>query len=136
MAACLRDAGFNAVGAGTMIEYPDGIGPSQQTAFQLADYECTAKYTLHPKFTQPYTEEQFGLLYDYWTEWLVPCLNELGIESVSAPTRETFVARAVQGSLAWDPFGAAEASFSSSPEKNVELRDRCPAYPAVEHMWG
>lgn len=135
-AECLRAAGFNAIGAGAAVWYPDGIPAAQESAFNLAQFECDSKYTLHPKFRQPFSEAQLGLWYDYNLEWLVPCLEGLGVETTAPPTRQTFIAQALQGEMTWAPFSEADALFTNSFEKSRELRQTCPEYPPTEYMWG
>jgi len=137
MAECYRSAGFDALGGGNTVGFPgDSVGPAQQSAFRLADYECQSKYTLHPKYRQPFTEEQWEVFYDYWTQWLVPCLEGLGGHPPAPPTRETFVAQALQGKLAWDPWGSLQQTpeYASSIEKTVFLSQTCPQEPNV--IWG
>jgi len=137
MAQCLQDAGFNVQGAGSTILFPDGVGPAQQSALNLASYVCDSKYSMHPKYTQPFTADQFGVWYDYDVEWLVPCLATLGVTVSTAPTRETFIAQGLQnGSPDWDPFGEAGAEFSASWQKDLLLNQTCPAYPSPQYMWG
>jgi len=136
VAACLRDAGFNAVAGGNELGFPDGIGPAQQSAYQLARYVCDAEYTLHPLYREPFTEEQWGTLYDYWAQWLVPCLEGVGGHPPAPPTRETFVAQALQGTLVWDPYGLVQQTveYGSSVEKSAWLSQTCPQEPNV--IWG
>jgi len=134
IAACLRDAGFDALGTGSTIDYPSGIGPAQATAFHLAFYVCDAQYSMHPKYTQAWTADQWGLLYDYWSEWYTPCVKTLGVTVSPPPTRDTFVAQALQAHLAWDPTSDAALGYASSPTKDYLLNETCPVYPMA--MWG
>jgi len=134
IAQCLTEAGFDAVGAGSAIWYPGGAGGAQAGAFHLAEYECNAKYTLHPKYYQRLTEQQFEVLYDYDVQWLVPCLESLGAMVSTPPTRETYIAQRLQGKLPWDPYNEAEGLFGS-PEKGAYLANTCPKFP-VAYLWG
>ena len=134
-ASCLQDAGFHAIGVGDLVMYPDGISESQVSAWHAADYECEAKYSLNPKYTQPYTEAQWGILYDYWTQWLVPCEESLGLTPDAPPTRETFVAQGLQGKWAWNPATQLNSVVQGSEEKTVQMQQTCPVYP-TQYMWG
>ena len=136
VAACLRDAGFNAVGAGGIVGFPDGIGPAQQGAYHLAEYTCDAEYSMHPKYLQVFTAEQWGLRYDYDVEWLVPCLVSVGGAPSEPPTRDTYVARALAGDVVWDPYSDVQGSveWGSSIEKTVWLNQTCPPDPLA--LWG
>lgn len=134
VAACLREAGYHAVAySGTGIDYPDGIPPEQQRAFNMADYVCNAKYTLHPKYLQPFTSEQFGLIYDYRVEWLAPCLEVRGHTVSEPPTRETFLAGVTTGQD-WDPL--AEALQNLPADDGNRLQAECPRMPPSQYLWG
>lgn len=136
MAACLRDDGFNAVAVGgTGVEYPDGITEAQMSAFSRANYVCASRYSIHPRFMQTFTVEQWGLFYDYMVEFLVPCLEGTGQHVSRPPNRETFVARAVQGERDWDPY-AEVAEKTGTLEGRIHLAVTCPKDPPVEYMWG
>jgi len=137
VAQCLRDAGFNAIGGGTTVRYPDGIGPAQTTAFNLAEYVCTAEYTVHPKYAEPMTADQFGVLYDYYVEFEVPCVATLGVTVSQTPTRETFIAQSLQqGTQTWDPWSEAQEHFAASDEGVISMSNKCPPYPSAQYMWG
>ena len=135
MASCLQEAGFYAIGAGSGFIFPDGISESQLSAYNMAEFECRAKYSLHPKYTQPLTEAQLGMLYDYWTQWLVPCEESLGLTPPAAPTKETFVAQRLQGQSAWDPTEPLNSVYEGSEEKTVQRQQTCPEYP-TQYLWG
>ena len=137
VAACLRDAGFSAIGAGTIIMNPGGIPPSQASAYGLADYVCNAEYTVHPKYAVPLTADQWGMVYDYDTQWEVVCVAGFGVTASAPPTRETFVAESLQKGVApWDPWGEAQQAFASSSQKMVSMTQACPPLPAAQYLWG
>jgi len=136
---CLRDAGFNAVGGGSSIWYPDGIGPAQRSAFDLATYVCDSKYTVNPKYNQVLTADQLGMVYDYDVQWLVPCIATFGITVSSPPTRDTFVSQTLQQSgLAWEPKAQAETSVVNywSLDRQAQFESTCPTMPPVQYMFG
>jgi len=135
VAQCLQDAGFNVVGAGSTLLFPDSFAPAQQSAFNLAFYVCDSKYTLNPKYGQPLTADQLGLWYDYEVEWLVPCLASLGVTVSQPPTRETFIAHGLQHDITWSPSNEADTAVQASPEKETVMYETCPTYP-LQYMWG
>lgn len=136
VAACLQEAGFNAVGFGTRLEYPDGITEAQMSAFGLADYECSAKYSLHPKFTQRWTEQQWGVMYDYTVEAVVPCLKQNFKANVAeAPTRDTYIAAGMAGNWTWDPYTSVAETLVNLDDRQ-RLEKTCPQNPPVDVMWG
>jgi len=136
MAACLQNAGFNAQGAGGSLNYPDGIGAAQLSAFNLAFYTCDSKYTLNPIYGLKLTSAQWGLRYDYSVEWLVPCLASLGFTATPPPTRATYVAQGLQNSVQWWPWSEADAVFSRSWDHEAVLIQTCPPDPPSQYMWG
>jgi len=136
MTDCLQDAGFNAHGGGGELTFPGGVGPAQRTALDLAYYVCDAKYTKHPKYTQPMTAEQLGLWYDYQVEWLVPCLATLDVTVSRPPTRQTYVTQYLQNTVSWSPIGEADWVFAGSWKKEVLMFETCPEYPPAQFLWG
>jgi len=138
VAQCLRDAGFNARGAGGVISYPDGIPASQNMAFSLAFYVCNSKYSLNPTYSQTLTADQWGLSYDYDVEWLVPCLAAFGVTASDPPTRETFIATALQqGSPTWMPWSEGQRVYSEKTwQEEMNFMETCPADPPNEFLWG
>lgn len=136
VASCLRAEGFNVIGYGSGLEYPDGISPAQASAYNLADFECTSKYTMHPRFLLKWTADQWGVLYDYQVEWLTPCLKGRGFDVSAPPSRETYVGLAMQNvSSDWDPVAEVDLKVRTV-EARRELWTACPQYPRVEEMWG
>ena len=137
IAQCERDAGFNAVGSGSVLLYPDGIGAAQRSAFDLADYVCNAKYTMNPKYNVTFTADQWGIWYDYNVEWEVPCLATLGVTVSQPPTRETYIAQGLQtGQPAWSPWSEADFVFAGSWQKDLLMTQTCPDYPPAQYLWG
>jgi len=137
VSACMRDAGFNVIGAGTIVMMPDGIPPAQSGAFDLANYVCNAEYTVHPKYAVPLTADQWGMVYDYDTQWEVVCVAGFGVTASAPPTRETFIAESLQKGVApWDPWGEAQQAFASSSDKMVSMTQACPPLPSAQYLWG
>lgn len=61
----------------------------------VAEGDYVAWYTCRVKFpllsSAPPNDEQVGYLYDYFTQFVVPCLEANGSAIDSAPSRDTFV---------------------------------------------
>jgi len=138
IAKCLQDAGFNVVGSGAMMYAPDGIGPAQASAYYLADYTCNAEYSMNPRYKQTYTASQWGMQYDYYVQWFVPCMASFGVVASTPPTRDTFIAQGLQsGTPAWGPWSEGQRVYSErSWEEYSAFLTTCPADPPVEYMWG
>ena len=100
---CLTDAGFPArLSWGGGIVFDPGVPPEQDQALDLALYTCLAKYTGRPEILADFNNAQLGILWDYWTEAYVPCLeaNGVGIPE-DPPTRESFIAEFYTDSRWW-----------------------------------
>ena len=138
VATCLQEAGFNVEGVGGNLTYPDGIAPSQESAFGLALYVCDSKYTLNPTYSQTLTADQWGLWYDYDVEWLVPCVAAFGVTASQPPSRDTFIAQGLQqGYPTWDTWGEAQAVYSAKPwQEEVAFMETCPYSPPNQYLWG
>lgn len=116
---CLAERGF-AVTTGLM-GYSSHVPESQQSAFNRAEFECTAMYSLYPQFSQPPTRELLSLSYDYVSEFVVPCLSSRGIR-MEIPTKQAFLD---------DP-----AYVYNYPFSNVEASAACPLNPPAQAMLG
>jgi len=136
MAQCLQDAGFNIVGAGDSLSAPDGIGPAQMSAYNLAFYTCESMYSLNPRYTQPITADQLGLWYDYSVQWLVPCLASMGYTTTPPPTREAFIAEGLLQNPNWNPSSQANQAAVHSLQQQMLITETCPPNPPNEYMWG
>ena len=102
-ARCMEEKGFTVEWASDGLSYTiTGLGAQETSAYQ-ADYECLAMYSPDPRL-DVLTPQRLGLEWDYYHEWVLPCLAEQGVkELVPLPSREVYVA--TQGK--WDgyPFG-------------------------------
>ncbi|HSN44579.1 MAG TPA: hypothetical protein VLR88_11065 [Propionibacteriaceae bacterium] len=120
---CLNDKGFlvtaNASGTG----YSGNISGGQDTAAALAQWQCTAMYSMDPRVTIPATSAQMGVAYDYVVEFLVPCLAKQGYTDVEVPSREVFLAN--DGYIADFPKGD-EALCPFNPPVNAVLGEPLP----------
>lgn len=131
MSDCLTQAGFPtkpAVGGG--LEHDPGIPVDQTPGYHLAIYRCEAQYTLEPKYSQGTTDEQKGLLYDYYVQWLVPCVEEAGAHISDPPSRDTFI----QDPSSFSP--VFEATTQPLRIGVRELMERCPPRPPSESFYG
>lgn len=119
-----------------------GYGYSSDTGYDFASdrdieqsalrdlYACVAAQPLDPFFIgEFYSEQQVDYLYDYYSDWLVPCLELHGLAIDQAPTKSEFVA----GLASWSPYD------SLTPETLVAsdnaLRN-CGPDPAHERLNG
>ncbi len=109
MVPCLTEKGFvvtaNASGTG----YTGPVPSAQNQAFATAVLECEAMYSVDPRLHFDGNDpERIGLVYDYWSEFLIPCVRELGYEMADLPTKPVWIADPQP--LADYPFGDAQVS--------------------------
>lgn len=130
LAKCYTDNGFpSKATVGVPGVTPEGgVAPDQLSAFNLVEYRCEAQYTLDPTYTRDWTDEQKGLLYDYYVEFLVPCLTGLGYTFDSPPSRAVFVAK--YPSVVWNPAQKVQ------PNITAEQNEKCPLRPPSKDMYG
>lgn len=138
VAACLQEYGFAAhAHPGGGIRYDPGVPEVQSDALDDANYICESKYPLDRQyFVLDLSEEQDGLLYDYWDQYYVPCMEAHG-HSVSRdgqPSRETFIATI--GSSAYPDWWPTD-TFDLLPLEDQEaIAGACPPYPPDELLYG
>ncbi|MCT1458719.1 hypothetical protein M3G03_04025 [Aestuariimicrobium sp. p3-SID1156] len=89
MVPCLKQRGFIVEGSADGRGYSGQTG-SQDEAFGRAEVECSAMYSVDPRLMGEPSQDQKSLIYDYWVEFLVPCLKKHGINP-TIPSREVFV---------------------------------------------
>lgn len=51
LAKCLNERGFTVQADGGGVRIPDGVPSSQEQAFELANYVCSAQYSVDPAYT-------------------------------------------------------------------------------------
>lgn len=134
---CLNDAGFAAEWDGDWgFSYGEGIPAAQDAALALAWYTCHARFSQDPVFLQEWSADQLVLVFDYWHEYLLPCLHAHGVPVVAGdePSRESWVAAfPTEDRLPWWPPSLLEAL---PEQQRVALRDVCAPYPPDDVFYG
>lgn len=128
---CLREEGFPAdfTSDGTGVD-TSSVPAEQASALELASYTCSARYSVDPRYSTPFNDEQLGILYDYLVESYVPCVEELGYDISDPPTREVFAATAA--AEGWFP----QAEIASMNGDLSEAERECPTYPSYDVLYG
>lgn len=136
-ARCLQEAGFPAKsdgGAGVYFDPP--IPPAQEDSFAAASYVCELQHPLDPRAAGDWSDSQLALIYDYWDEYYIPCLEAHG-HSVSRdqqPSREVFVSSFhTQQRASWWP---SDAVASLPVDDRRTLSATCPEMPPPAAMYG
>lgn len=137
MAECLQEAGFPAVSDGVGgTHYDPGVPASQSEALGLARFICESQYPHDPHLLEQWSPEQTGLVFDYWDEYFIPCMNAHGhhIGTSQQPSREAYVAAfPTQDRLPWWP---SDTFGMLPPEEQRSLGEVCPPYPPDSAMYG
>ncbi|MGW9717409.1 hypothetical protein ACUXMM_002005 [Micrococcus aloeverae] len=137
VSTCLAEAGWpNSVGptGGIQIDTPP---ESQRSAFEAAYVTCYAQHPVDPSYTQDWTDPQLRLVYDYWDQYLIPCLEAYGytVDISARPSKEAFVsAFYTPGRHQWWPF--ADSMRGVSAERQAEVAQTCPELPPQDVFWG
>ena len=137
VSTCLAEAGWpNSVGptGGIQIDTPP---ESQRSAFEAAYVTCYAQHPVDPSYTQDWTDPQLRLVYDYWDQYLIPCLEAYGytVDTSARPSKEAFVsAFYTPGRHQWWPF--ADSMRGVSAERQAEVAQTCPELPPQDVFWG
>lgn len=72
---------------------------------------------------------QLDYIYDYYVEWLVPCLQHGGYEVSGAPTRDEFI----DAEGAWSPYDEVTVADVADRADFAIVRDRCgPERPSLD----
>jgi hypothetical protein len=118
---CLSEAGVASpgwsysTGAGYALAASPGLDLDDD-AQQLAFYICVASYNPPREYDGVLSEAQLDYLYDYYQDWLVPCLTMRGYRFTDVPTRTEFKVIAGQ----WSPFYSVDISISGADYDELE----------------
>lgn len=127
---CMEEAGFAATAApdGT-VRYPD-VPADQAEALNQAAYVCTMSYWVDPRESSYQLPEGVaGVLYDYFVQEAVPCLEESGNPvDKDIPSKQAWVEARGRGEVTWSPFDAITRS-QPSPERWTAVIEQCPELP-------
>ncbi len=93
---------------------PVDLPESQYEAYELANYICYARYPVDQSTIPVFGDEQINILYSYYVDHLVPCLEANGYPIEYVPSKATF--RATFESDQWAPYGAVDAARISDED--------------------
>ncbi len=134
---CLGEKGFTAEHDGRGgFHFPTGIPAHQEEAYQEARYICNAMYPMNPVLAQEWSSEQLGLLYDYWDQYLIPCLaaHDITVNTTNQPSREVFINKFHTPDRArWWPSDYVEML---PPNEKANIEPACPPQPPPEVFYG
>ena len=134
VAQCLTDRGFPAeaeVDARGVI-FPNGGSPEEQDdALDIAWYVCQAQYSLDPRFYDDWNEDQLAVIYDYFTQYYIPCMkaHDQPVNDKNQPSRDVYIANSTgENADPWWPYPIA-----AIPE---HVKKACPELPPDKALYG
>ena len=122
--ACLADAGF----AGVLLLDEERLAARSEVEvsnFKEAFYVCTMSFMPPARYWGYLSTDELNATYDYFQDWLVPCLESRDYHLPLAPERQEVAS--APGYLSWDPYTQLGARITD--DAMAELQDECPTVP-------
>lgn len=94
-------------------------GGQRSAKFERDRLECEGRFFVDPRLSLAPTEAQLRVVWEYLSDFLVPCLRAHGVEVSSPPSGDHFVATGGRG---WD-----YPSEATAPSVANECRPRMPS---------
>ncbi|WP_143180433.1 hypothetical protein [Bowdeniella nasicola] len=120
------------------------VEPAQQSAYDIANWECSAKYSVDPAHDGTFTPEQYTVIYEYYTQYFIPCAKAAGVKwkDPTIPSFEEFKQRMNGGEeMPWIPASTYTWQVDSlsigdtTTEEGKQFWKRCPADPPHEYLY-
>ncbi len=89
---CLAGKGFTVEASSGGTGVKGQVASAQNQPFARALLECKAQYSLDPRLDLEPTEAQKALVYEYWSEYVIPCVRKHGKQIGSLPSRQVWLA--------------------------------------------
>lgn len=128
MGRCMNESGFADFGYDRFYGFTNGGEVASRSGAEgLAWYGCTKQYPEYDTVFAKFTDDELDALYDYYAEYLVPCLESLGASVTSMPSRTDFADGGEGQAGWWNPF-LAVAPPASTADVDL-LYAKCEPYP-------
>jgi len=138
VAQCMREHGvpaaYDEVRGGISWDTPPA---SQEDAYMLANWECKFTFPIDPSIFYDWTEPQLRLVYDYWDQYAIPCLEGHGItvDRSTQPSKEAWVAAFhTPERISWWP--VEESRIGLDDTRYAEITKACPEVPSDAVLYG
>jgi hypothetical protein len=121
---CLVDAGL---GEGYALDDNGLVGAVQfdSTDDRVAFYICSVSFTPPARYWGYLSTDELNATYDYFQDWLIPCLEAHDYHLPLAPHRDDVAS--TPGYLSWDPY--TELGARITDDAVAALQDECPTVP-------
>ena len=137
-AQCMTERGvpatYNEVMVGVTYDTPP---PSQEAAVKLVSWTCDALFPIDPSLDQEFSDAQLRLLYDYWDQYAIPCLEDHGItvDTSQRPSKETWLAAFnTPERISWWP--VQDSIMGLTDARSAEVSEACPVQPPDSMLFG
>ncbi len=121
MVPCFKAKGFVVTPRADGSGWTNSVDPSQDKAFGRAEVECYALYTPDPRASLPPTTDQKKVIYEYYSQFVIPCVRKHGLSIPDLPSEAVWVA---------DP-----QILSGYPFQNEQILKACPInYPMSAYL--
>lgn len=131
-AQCFTEAGFPSTVENDGTSFSTSNAEGQEEAFALVSYTCSLQYPMDLRYAQALTRTQLRVIYAYYRDQLIPCLQGRGLEISPLPSEETFVEGVASGTNPWTP-------YNDMPVENLDtdaMNKDCPPMPSSELLYG
>ena len=121
---CLVDAGL---GEGYALDENGLVGTVQfdSSDDRTAFYICSVSFTPPARYWGYLSTDELNATYDYFQDWLIPCLEAHDYHLPLAPLRDDVAS--APGYLSWDPY--TELGARITDDAVAALQDECPNVP-------
>ena len=122
---CLVEAGLD---EGWALDENGLVGTVQfdSSDDQVAFYVCSVSFIPPARYWGYLSTDELNATYDYFQDWLVPCLEAHDYQLPLAPPRDEIAS--APGYLSWDPYTQLGARITD--DAAAELQKDCPSVPA------
>lgn len=97
----------------------------QSSDERVAFYICSVSFMPPANYWGYLSRDQLNATYDYYQDWLIPCLEAHDYQVPLAPLREEVAS--VPGYLGWDPYTQLGARITD--DAIADLEEECPGVP-------
>lgn len=127
VANCLSRAGFTVRSGTGRLEYSGSQGQTP-IEYAVSSFACFSEYPTVGQASHHLSASVIGALYDYYREFVRPCLLAAGQSSPPPPSRARFVLAGRAGESSWNPYERVTVEVLSEQESRY-LELRCPPVP-------
>ena len=126
---CMGEQGFPTDSEGAI-----DVPIEQQEHFMLSQFTCYVRYPLKQEYAKPDGSEQVSIQYDWTTQFVIPCLEEMGQIIPEPPSRTEFIDQ--WASAPYFPFQHVVVSNAHFNEELDALENKCLQSAPGAVRWG